>query len=111
MVPDNIADVGDEILDSILECGACKKNFKILKQELSWYRKQKVPIPGECSNCRMVKRAKMRNPRKLWERKCEKCGVGLNSSYAPAVASAEPRHGGEWQEKIYCEKCYLELVY
>ncbi|MDC0358628.1 hypothetical protein OAO01_07415 [Oligoflexia bacterium] len=40
-----------------------------------------------------------RNPRNLWERNCEGCGLELHSSYAPARP-----------EKIYCEECYLEQV-
>jgi len=42
----------------------------------------------------------LRNERKLWERKCDKCQKGIETTYSP-----------EQPEKIYCEACYLEEVY
>ncbi|MEK7672906.1 MAG: hypothetical protein AAB373_03405 [Patescibacteria group bacterium] len=97
---DNINDVSDDILDAILQCETCSKNYKILKEELAWYRKKSVPIPTECFDCRMKMRADLRNPKKLWERQCDKCGSKLESTYDPAK-----------EQKVYCEKCYLAEVY
>lgn len=99
-VPDNIKDVGDDILNAVSECKACGRNFKIQKQELTWYKRQNVPIPDQCFNCRMKKRASMRNPRELWAGNCVECGANFKTSYDPAL-----------KQKLYCEKCYLQLVY
>jgi hypothetical protein len=99
-VPDRIGDVEDEICDEVLACKDCGKNYKIVPQELKFYRKKGVPVPRLCYECRHTARLKMRNPRDLWERECEKCKVELKSPYAP-----------ERPEKVYCEKCYLEEVY
>jgi len=41
----------------------------------------------------------LRNPRKLFERKCDKCGMEMITTYAP-----------ERLEKVYCEKCYEKEV-
>lgn len=100
VIPDSIGDVKDDILQVVLECNNCRKNFRILSQELRWYKTHDVPIPRNCVNCRMKQRAGMRNPRKLWTRECIKCGMSLQSSYS-----------SDQLEKIYCEKCYWELVF
>lgn len=100
IIPDNIADIDENITKEILQCDDCKKNYKILNQELDFYKKSTVPIPRLCSNCRHKRRASMKNPRQLWTRKCQKCGMEVESSYSP-----------ERSETVYCEKCYLEEVY
>lgn len=100
VIPDNVVDIGESILQEVLECSACGKNFRLTKTEFEWYKKQNVPMPRACMFCRLDQRASMRNPRKLWMRKCMKCGVDLQSSYS-----------SDRTEKIYCEKCYLEMVY
>ena len=99
VVKDNIKDVPDAITDEILACENCGKNYRITAQELRFYRKKNLPIPHKCFVCRYHDRLSLRNPRKLWERICKKCGVSVQSSYAP-----------ERSEPIYCEGCYLEVI-
>ncbi|MBI5152515.1 hypothetical protein HZA39_03200 [Candidatus Peregrinibacteria bacterium] len=98
-IPDNITSVPNSITDEILACEDCGKNYKIIAQELRFYRKKNLPIPRKCYVCRYKDRLSLRNPRKLWKRICKKCGVSLQSSYE----QARP-------EPIYCEKCYLEII-
>lgn len=95
-IPDNIDDVPDEILDQILACINCGRNYKIQSSELHFYRRQGFPIPRKCFHCRHLDRAKLRNPRHLYPRDCQKCGIEVASSYSE-----------ERPEIIYCEKCYL----
>jgi len=107
----DIRKVDDDIVNKILTCKTCKKNFKLIHQELELYRKLNVPVPKNCFNCRHKERLNLRNPRKLWDRNCAKCGAGVSTTYAPerpATATAGPRSGGEI---VYCEKCYLKEVY
>ena len=99
-IPASIANVPDSITSEILACTACKKNYKIILQELAFYRTGKFPLPRTCPDCRYQRRLKARNPRKLWSRKCQKCGKGIETTYAP-----------ERPEIVYCEQCYLEIVY
>lgn len=105
--PDNINDVMDEILDEVLICKArlpdgqaCGKNYKVVEQELKFYRKEQLPIPHHCPNCRHKARFMKRPPRHLWNRNCTKCGKEIQTSYSP-----------EKEYKIYCEDCYLKEVY
>lgn len=99
-IPEAIEDASDAITSSVLACSQCKRNYKILKQELAFYRDLGIPIPRLCYECRWEKRVKRRNPRKLWNRKCTKCEKSISTSYAP-----------ERPEIVYCEHCYLETVY
>lgn len=98
-IPDNIADVPDKITNELLACESCGKNFKIVAQELTFYKQMGIPIPRKCFDCRHTSRMALRNPRKLWSRKCDNCGTEIQSVYDPTRP-----------EKILCEKCYLEIL-
>lgn len=99
-VPGNIEEVPDSITKEILTCENCSKNYKIIPQELRFYRDMKLPIPRTCFECRHNTRMALRNPRKLWDRTCMKCTAPIKTSYAP-----------DRKELVYCEKCYQETVY
>jgi len=106
---DNINDVNEDILKEIIECPGggrsdyqCSTAFRIVQNELSFYKEKKLPLPRYCPNCRHYRRLKYLNPFKLWHRKCMKpgCANEFETSYAP-----------ERPEIVYCEKCYQQEVY
>ena len=99
-IPDDISEVTDDICTKILRCEATGKPFKIIPQELDFYRQMKLPVPRKHFMQRMKERFAMRNPRQLWKRKCAKCAKGMETTYAP-----------ERPEKVLCEDCYLKEVY
>lgn len=99
VIPDDIKTIQPEICDAILACTACKKNYKIVPQELKFYQSSNLPIPRKCPDCRYGDRLKLRSPRKLYIRACDQCKKEMQTTYAP-----------EYQGKVYCEKCYLETV-
>ncbi len=101
-LPDKIQDVKDDIVDAVLACAHCKKNYKITAHELNYYRKKNLPLPRECFNCRRVKRHEMRNPRKFWLRKCMDAGC-TNEFYS----TISPDTG----KIVFCESSYLKSVY
>lgn len=98
--PEKIEDVKDDICDEILACEITGRNYKIMSAELKFYRQMKLPIPRR----HFIERHKARLAKRLryetYDRKCDKCGIGVKSAYRKTGI-----------EKIYCEKCYLELVY
>jgi len=100
-LPDKIDDVKDDILDAILACKDCGRNYKIVQQELYFYKKQGVPIPQKCFNCRHEARIQHRTPKRLWHRKCMKdnCTNEFETAYSP-----------DRKEIVYCEECYLQEV-
>lgn len=99
VIPDNVKDVPDSILEEVLACENCGKNFKIVKQELAFYKETAFPIPHLCFNCRHKRRMSLRNPRILYDRTCVKCKVQIKTTYQKTNPAP-----------IYCEKCYLEFV-
>ncbi|MFA6000054.1 MAG: hypothetical protein WC783_03710 [Candidatus Paceibacterota bacterium] len=108
-IPDDIQDVQDDIVNKVLACehaGSCMEQcteaFKIVSEELKFYKRMNLPLPRLCPNCRHYTRLKQRNPLKLWHRKCMKegCDNEFETSYA-----------GDRPEIVYCERCYQAEVY
>lgn len=99
-IPDSIKDVGDDITKQILRCEVTSKPYKIIPQELKFYREMNIPIPRRCPDQRHKDRMALRNPRKLWSRQCAKCQMKIETTYAP-----------NRPEIVYCETCYLSTVY
>lgn len=99
-LPKKIEQVGDSMCKEIIECEADGKLFRIIPQELAFYRKHRLPLPHFCPDCRHEKRKRQMNPRKLWKRKCGKCQKDIETTYAPTAP-----------EIVYCEKCYLASIY
>lgn len=98
-LPETIAEIPDDILNWAIECESSKRLFRIQKAELELYRQLNIPIPHHHFLVRNEKRRLMRNPRKLWERKCDKCEKDIVTSYSP-----------ERSEMVYCEECYIQSV-
>ncbi len=99
-VPEQITEVDDGVCEKILRCEVTGKPFKIIPQELKFYRELHVPLPRKCPDERHRERMAKRNPRKLWTRTCQKCGRGIQTTYQPSRP-----------EIVYCEECYLQTVY
>jgi len=127
-LPDHIKDVKDDILDQIIGCehqGKCNEQcteaFKIIPQELQFYRRMNLPLPRLCPNCRHYQRLKQRNPLKLWPRQCMCHGVkSSNGVYIntikhfhgdqPCPNEFETTYSPDRPEIVYCEKCYQSEV-
>lgn len=98
-IPDDIKDAPDSIVNETLSCAECGKNYKIIAQELKFYKDMKLPVPVKCWLCRHKNRRLQKNPRTLSQRNCSKCGSGIFTTYS-----------ADRPEPVYCEKCYLEFV-
>lgn len=99
-LPQTIAEIPDEILQWAIRCEVSGRPFKIIKQELDFYRRTKLPLPRRHPDQRYQDRMAQRRPRKLWKRSCMKCQKEIQTAYAP-----------ERPEIVCCEKCYLKEVY
>ncbi|MDD5624008.1 MAG: hypothetical protein PHI23_04860, partial [Candidatus Peribacteraceae bacterium] len=98
--PEKIADVPDDILNWAIRCEETGRPFRIIKQELDFYRRTGLPLPRRHPDQRYLDRMAQRRPRKLWKRQCMKCQKEIETAYAP-----------EQPETVYCENCYLQEVY
>ena len=108
-ISDTIDEVSDKILEEVLECKhkgkcahQCNTAFRLANYELIFYKKNKIPLPVLCPNCRYYERLSQLPALKLWKRKCMKkgCNNEFETSYAPNRL-----------EIVYCEKCYQQEVY
>jgi hypothetical protein len=99
-LPDSIDDIPDDILNWGIECEVSGRPFKIVKQELVFYRQMNLPIPRQHPDERFKWRTAIRNPRKLWSRTCSKCNKAIQTTYSK-----------ERPERVFCEECYLAEVY
>ncbi|MBI3273911.1 MAG: hypothetical protein HYZ69_02095 [Candidatus Colwellbacteria bacterium] len=97
--PDHIKDVKDDILNAILTCITCEKNYRIIKPELAFYRKFEIPVPRKCHDCRHFERVKWRSPMRLSLRQCGKCGKGVKANITQEISPI-----------IYCEECWVREV-
>ncbi len=113
-IPDKIEDVPDSYLSEIFACDVCSKNYNITPNELLFYKKEKIPFPRKCPNCRYKRRFDLRPLRKLWHRGCM-C-TNLEHGHTAPLAGGCPNefktsYSPERVEKIYCESCYNKEVY
>ncbi len=90
----------EEILKGAIVCEVSGKPFRIIRQELDFYRKHNLPLPTKHPDVRHAERMALRNPRKLRDRKCAKCGAEIKTTYSP-----------ERPEIVYCEQCYNKEIY
>ena len=121
-LPDSINEVNDNILKEVLECENCKNAYRIQENELIFLKKEKLPLPIFCHDCRYERRIKDRLGIKLYERRCMCAGVSDKTKvYKNTVVHS---HGNEpcsitfktgylpdGEEIVYCEKCYQQEVY
>jgi hypothetical protein len=99
-LPENIKDIPNDILNWAIECEITKKPFRIIKQELEFYRKHNLGVPKRHPDQRHLDRMKLRNPRKLYDRECDKCWKNMKTTYYPNS-----------KEIVYCEECYNMKIY
>ena len=97
---DDINDEKDEVTKALLACEDCGRNYRVLNQDLVFYRKYQVPVPRHCVFCRHNQRMSLRMRYELNERTCEKCGKAIQTPYR----ESDP-------EKVYCEECYRAEIY
>ena len=99
-LPEDISKIPDDILNWAIKCEVSWKPFRIIAPELEFYRKHNLPIPRKHPDVRHEERMKLRNPRKLFDRKCDKCGKDMKTTYSP-----------DRPEIVYCEECYNKEIY
>lgn len=113
-LPDSIQEVQDSIFQELIGCAhqgqcnqQCTKVFKVIPQEVAFYKSMNIALPRLCPNCRYYERIGQRNPLQTWKRKCQ-CA---NSSHhfhgqTPCPKEFETAYAPERKEIVYCEKCY-----
>jgi len=127
-IPNDIKETDDSITEEIIECAHkqecnhnCTKAFRIISDELQFYRKIGVPVPTLCPACRTMERLKMRLGIKLYDEECmcngrnSKDGIYKNfSAHAHGDNKCENKFKTGYNPDslyiVYCEKCYQQEV-
>jgi len=100
ILPEDIKNIPDDILNWAIECEITKKPFRIIPQELEFYRKHNLPIPKKHPDRRHKERIDQRNKRKVYDRKCDKCWKDIKTTYSP-----------DREDIVYCQNCYDKEMY
>lgn len=93
-------DKGEEILKSIFLCEISWRPYRIIKQELDFYRKHNLSLPKKHPDVRHEERMKLRPGRTLYLRTCDKTGQEMLSVYPP-----------DYPGKVYSEKAYQDEIF
>lgn len=109
-IPDKIEDVPDSFLQEIFSCAQCSKNYNITENELLFLRKEGIPFPRKCPNCRYKRRFDLRPPRRLWQGRC-RCDKANHGHGVSCPNEFETTYSSDRPEKFYCESCYNKEVY
>ncbi|MBI5152429.1 zinc-ribbon domain containing protein [Candidatus Peregrinibacteria bacterium] len=80
-------------------CKTCTKPFLIIEQEQAFYKKKDLPRPENCPECRQKRRLSLRNERRLYKRKCDKCQKEIISTYSP-----------DSKYIVYCQECFWKHI-
>ncbi len=116
-ISDSIQDISDSITAEIIEClnegkreTRCTGAFRILTDELSFYKQMKLPIPRYCPNCRYHDRLKWINRYCFYKRECM-CELTHHEHAGKCQNNFETMYSPDRTEKIYCKDCYQKEVY
>lgn len=108
-IPQSIAAVSDTITGEILACTTCQRNYKLIPNEIVFYKKMGIPIPRNCFHCRHHARILRRNPLELWHRTCM-CDKTSHGHEGKCMNEFETSYTPDRPETIYCESCYQKEV-
>lgn len=98
-VPKNIKDVKDDILDVAIKCEVTGRPFRVIKEELAFYRRENLPIPIIGPAERLRNRFSWVGLFKLSEVNCVKCGNLIIGNISK-----------NFKENVYCQDCYNKAI-
>ncbi len=116
-----IDDATENILKEVIKCASCNKAYRIIQTEFVFLKKNNLPLPHKCPDCRFKYRFRFVNPPRFWHRRCTCGGVKSdNGVYANQTAhfhgsihcpnEFETSYAPERPEIVYCEDCYQAEV-
>ncbi|MFN8390393.1 MAG: hypothetical protein U0136_08900 [Bdellovibrionota bacterium] len=100
VIADRIEETDPSIVKVPAVCPACAKSFRIIPQEILFHQSIRLPLSPNCPDCRHYRRMRLRNPRQLWRRSCDRCRKPVETTYDPSGP-----------EKVYCENCYHAALF
>jgi ribosomal protein S27E len=99
-LPLTIEEIDDDIIHKVIICEETGKPFRIIKQELEFYRKHNIPLPTKHQDARQIEVLKKRMPKRFHIIQCNKCNQETLSVY----------HDNSWYN-VWCESCYNKEIF
>jgi len=127
-LPDSIAMVDDSVIKEVIGCAhagkcndQCTVAFRVVPDELAFYRAHQLPLPRLCPNCRHSERIEQRSKLLVYTRACQCAGAASeNGSYKNLGShehgaghcpnTFETCYGPDRSESLYCESCYQQEI-
>jgi len=116
-IPDAISDAPESIVKEVIGCAdkgecehQCTNAFRILPEDVEFYRRFNLPLPRLCPNCRHYERLALREPVRIWQRTCMCDRPGHSHASHQCPNTFETSYSPERSEIIYCEECYQKEV-
>jgi hypothetical protein len=121
-LPDSIDEASKNITEEVIECDNCKSPYRIVENEFAFLKKENLPLPHICHDCRYERRISDRLKSILYNRDCM-CGgesdaigkyhntVSHDHGINPCGEKFRTGYTPDSPEIIYCDKCYQKEVY
>ena len=100
LLPDDIKDVSDIIINKALVCPESGWRFNITQNELIFYKENNIPLPRYHFDVRTKNRLKYMTVLKSYPYSCFYCKNKIEAYYLPECN----------YEKIACEDCYKQNI-
>lgn len=115
-VPDEIPENIESLLTETIGClnngdtkTKCTFAYKLILEELAFYKRFNLPLPQYCPNCRFYNRMRKTNPPRLWHRQCM-CQLENHNHEGICPNEFETSFAPDRPEIVYCESCYQQEV-
>ncbi|MBI4239516.1 hypothetical protein HY620_00820 [Candidatus Uhrbacteria bacterium] len=110
-IPDNLSDADEAILANVFADKDTGQQYKIIKQELEFYKKLGIPLPDKSFLERHKTRMAKRNPKKLYERMCV-CANAAHNDHHESPENCKRPFQTTWnpsrEKNIYCRECFAQ---
>ncbi len=100
-LPSDIHTALDTITQEIIQCQSCIKKYRIIQDEFEFLKREGIPLPHNCPDCRYAKCISHRLKPTLFTRTCmhEGCSETFQTGYNPKD-----------NDIVYCESHYQQEV-
>lgn len=97
-IPDHIDRVSDVILAEQLACTVSGRKYKIIKEELEFYRQQRLPLPRVAPLERVKIKSNVLNLGSLKEDRCGNCHNAILTVFDNS------------KNNVFCERCFQQVL-
>ena len=97
ILPDSIDQVDDTFCNEVFTCNETGARYRIIKQELKFYRAHRLPVPTIAPMARITRQSRYGEIRSARTVACGKCAEPTLTYEAGGI------------RELYCERCFAEL--